>query len=118
MDSLVAFAMGQAARASGAKSKVFDWNKAARIIRDRKVVEASAGLSSDWEYTGGSIFRNGKPVPKEDTYVYLASIWATPELEVDGETLDCWIDADTSPGWDAETYWPQSALDILEGKEP
>lgn len=113
MDSFSAFAMGIATR--GDPVKVFDWHKAARLIRERKAASASAGLSGDWEWTGGPIFRNGVPVPQEDTYTYLASTWATPELAIDGETIDCYIMASESDGWDSGTYWPQSALDILAG---
>lgn len=111
-----AFMMGEANRRN--RMRVFDWHTAARIIRDEKPSRVSAGLSGDWEYTGGDIYRDGAPVPDKDTYTYLSSTWATPEIEVDGDLRDCWIWRDESPGWDAETYWPQGALDILNGSEP
>lgn len=108
MDSLQAFAMGDANR--GKPSKVFDWNKAARLIKESGVKTASAGLSLDWEWTGGTIFEDGKPT--NENYTYLASTWATPELDLDGEMVDCYVmQGDTE--WDAGTKWPQSALDIL-----
>ena len=116
MDSIQAMLRGEAATVAGAKHRVFDWHKAARRIRESGAKRASAGLSGDWEYTGGLIFSDGKPVPKEDTYVYLCSNWATPELELDGDTEDCWIYSgpETNPeGWDANTYWPDSARRIL-----
>lgn len=116
MDSIAAFALGQANR--GKSSMVFDWDKAARIIRDRKPAEARAGLSGDWEYTGGDIYRDGKPVPHEDTYVYLASTWATPQLEIDGDVESCYKMEEDTPGWDSHTYWPESALAILGGSAP
>lgn len=53
MDSFSAMMRGQAARMAGAAHMVFDWDKAARIIRERKPSTAAAGLSGDWEYTGG-----------------------------------------------------------------
>jgi hypothetical protein len=119
MDTLTVFAMGEANR--GNKMKVFDWNKAAQIIKDRHASHASAGLSGDWEYTGGSILEDGKPVDKDETYVYLASTWATPELEIDYDTVDCFVmEDDVPPAWTdggddfASVYWPKSALDILE----
>ena len=93
---------------------VFDWNRAAQIIKERNATNASAGLSSDWEWTGGAIFRDGEIVPKEDTYTYLASTWATPELEVDGDLIDCFIMQDEMPEWGSGTYWPESARSILE----
>lgn len=108
MDTMTAFAMGQANR--GKPLKVFDWNKAAALIRERKPTIASAGLAEDWNWTGGDIYRDGEPVPKEDTYTYLASTWATPELDLDGETVDCFLMQEETDGWDAETYWPHSAL--------
>ena len=113
MDTMSAFVRGEANR--GKESMVFDWNRAAQIIKERGAKEASAGLSSDWEYTGGSILTDGKPTPKDDTYVFLASTWATPELEIDGETIDCYVMQSATPGWDAGTYWPESALAILNG---
>lgn len=97
---------------------VFDWVKAARLIKAAGAKEASAGLSDDWEYTGGDIFKDGKPVKKEDTYVYLASTWATPELSLDGELpIDCFVMESATPGHDAHTYWPEEALAVLRGEE-
>jgi hypothetical protein len=106
-----AFAMGQANR--GKEQKVFDWDTAAALIREKKPSSAGAGLAGDWEYTGGSIFENGKPVPKEETYTYLASTWATPQLEMDGVVISCYKMHSEVPDWGKDTYWPQSALDIL-----
>ena len=112
MNTLEAFARGQANQ--GRPHKVFDWDKAATLIVERGVKEASAGLSQDWEYTGGPILKDGKPVPAADTYVYLSSNWATPELDLNGdETLDCFV-MQPETEWDAETYWPDSARAILE----
>lgn len=111
MDTLSAFARGEANR--GRESMVFDWDKAANLIVESGAVSASAGLRGDWEWTGGDILENGKPVPREDTYVFLASTWATPELSLDGETVDCFKMESETPGWNADTYWPESALAIL-----
>jgi hypothetical protein len=111
MDSLSAFARGDAARAVGAKLKVFDWDKAASIIKEKKAEEASAGLEHDWDWTGGDIFRDGKPYKGD--YTFLASVWATPQLEIDGEYIDCWKHEEETPGWNSDTKWPKSALEIL-----
>lgn len=113
MNSLQAFANGEAARAAGNEAKVFDWDEAARRIVKSGAKNASAGLGEDWEWTGGEILRDGKPVPKNETYTYLASIWATPEIELDGECSDCFRLVSETDGWDADTYWPDSALAIL-----
>lgn len=108
--------MAAAARAAGNKTKVFDWDKAATLIRERKPKVASAGLASDWEWTGGTIFSEGKP--DTESYTYLASIWATPELSLDGEVIACWKLAEHTPGWDSGTKWPESALAILNAYDP
>lgn len=112
MDTLTAYANAVASR--DRELKVFDWEKAALIIKERGASVARAGLAGDWEYTGGDILRNGQPVPREETYVFLASTWATPELEIDGDIIDCYRMQSTTPGWDAETYWPDEAVKIIE----
>lgn len=111
MNNLQAFANGEANR--GKPLMVFDWDKAAYLIKELKPNNVSAGLRGDWEYTGGCIFSDGKPVPREDTYVYLASTWAIPEIEIDVSVFPCWKYAEGT-GWDADTYWPKSALSILD----
>lgn len=102
--------------AEGNGLMVFDWDKAAQLIKDTKSQEAAAGLQGDWGCTGGGILSGGKPVPKEDTYTYLASIWATPELQLgNGEKVPCFKMQPETPDWGASTYWPESALKILNG---
>lgn len=66
MDTMSAFIQGQLNKDN--PQRVFDWFTAARLIRERQVNEASAGLSGDWEWTGGEIYRNGHPVPADETY--------------------------------------------------
>ena len=113
MNTLAAFAMGEANR--GKEMMVFDWDKAARLIGERKPECASAGLRDDWEYTGGTIYEDGKPVM--DDYTYLASTWAVPELDMNGDIVECFRMKHEVPGWGAETKWPKSALDILNSEE-
>jgi hypothetical protein len=113
MKTFDAVSRAAAAMASGARSRVFDWDKAAELIRERKPKQAGAGLSGDWEWTGGTIFADGQPVT--DSYTFLSSLWATPELELDGESIDCWKYRDET-SWDSETKWPESALKILRGE--
>ena len=92
---------------------VFDWDKAAKLIRERKPEEAFAGLKNDWEYTGGLIYRDGQIV--RDTDTYLASVWAIPELMMDGEFIACYRMRYEVPNWDSQTKWPRSAVSILMG---
>ena len=109
MDNITAFAMGAANR--GNEMKVFDWDKAARLIVERRPKVVKAGLSEDWEYTSGTIYENGEPNKK--SYTYLESTWATPEIEIDGDFFDCYV-MESKTEWDAHTKWPDSALSILK----
>ena len=109
MDTLTAFANLLATPPGNAK--VFDWNKAAQIIVNRQPAEASAGLKDDHEWTGGCIYRDGKPVL--DSYVYLRSDWCEAELIVDGDYINCWVPSSEYPDWHEHTVWPESALAIL-----
>ena len=112
MNSDEAFAFGEANR--GKDAMVFDWNEAARLILSSGTKSASAGLKDDWEWTGGVIFECGAPVI--DSGPYLLSTWAVPGIMINGKLLDCYVMQSEAQGWDAGTIWPQSALDILEGK--
>lgn len=113
MENMAAFARGAAARAAGLSVMVFDWDKAAKLMQDRRAKEASAGLAGDWDWTGGQILRDGLPVPSNDTRTYLASTWAIPQIKIDGKHEDCWRWEEESPGWNAYTYWPSSAKALL-----
>jgi len=115
MHSMVAFAMGQANQ--GEELMVFDWEKAARLILDGTPEAAAAGLAGDWSYTGGDIWRDGKPVAVDDTDTYLSSTWAKPELEMDGIRQDCYRMESETPGWGSNTYWPEEALAILRAAQ-
>ena len=112
MDSIMAFFMGQANR--GKDLMVFDWNKAAEIIKSRGADSASAGLHGDWGH-GGDIFTQGKP--NHDGYICVASTWATPELEINGEFIPCFImENDVPKEWGDNLMflnWPESALKII-----
>ena len=109
MDTLSAFILGEANR--GKEEKVFDWDKAARIIKDKNAKHAEAFLESDREWTGGVIFDDGRPV--KDDYTFLASTWATPTLEIDGdEEIECYIMSNETR-WNYDTKWPESSLKIL-----
>lgn len=112
MDTMRAFAMGMMNR--GREMKVFDWDKAAKIIKDEKPDVVYAGLDGDFEYTGGVIYKDGDIVT--DDYTWLASTWAVPTLylEKGGEIteVDCYV-MESETEWHEHTKWPQSAVDIL-----
>ena len=109
MDSMAAFMMGETNR--GKELKVFDWNKAARLIKESSCQYASAGLQDDWGCTGGDIFIDSKPIM--DGGCYLASTWAIPEIDIDGEIQDCYKMQSETDKWDSQTIWPKSALKII-----
>lgn len=94
-------------------TKVFDWDKAARIIRERKGETASAGLIEDWTWTSGVIWEDGKPV--RDDYTYLASFWATPVLKIGEDCIPCWTDK-SKCRFNEKTKWPEHAVKIVNGE--
>lgn len=116
MDTLLAMMMAE--RARGREPMVFDWQRAARRIRETGARDARAGLRGDWEWTGGLILTDGRPLSREESYTYLASIWAVPELEIDGQVEECYRMRGQTPGWDANTMWPEEALRELRGETP
>ncbi len=113
MNTGIAFWRAQPAHASNSKIKVFDWNKAAFLIKVQKTKIASAGLEDDWEWTGGIIF-DGRPLLAGESYTFLASNHATPQIVIDDVEYDCWCYQSEHPEWHSGTRWPQSALDILK----
>ena len=102
------------AQLSGAKGKVFDWNKAATIIKENRPDVATAGLAEDWFWTGCEVYNSDDGIVSiEDGH--LCSIWATPILLLEFEnrgdmTEECWCYEDEHPDWDAKTRWPEEAL--------
>lgn len=114
MNSFKAFAMGIATR--DMEPRVFDWDKAARIIRSVSPKYATVGLLEDFEWTNGIIFDDGKPVRSKDCF--LRSTWATPILVDDeGNQYECWKMQSEVPRWHEKTLWPKSALRILKGED-
>lgn len=111
MDTWAAFLKGEASR--GKELMVFDWDKAAELIKEHGARNASAGLAGDWEYTGDVILVDGLPAENEYSQLFLASTWATPQLEIDGWLTDCYRMQSETPGWDSHTFWPESARTIM-----
>ena len=90
---------------------VFDWDKAARLIRKHNPEFASAGLQGEWEFSGGLIYAHGRPT--NTSFTHLASTVSVPVLDMDGRVVKCYKMKHEVPEWGAETKWPKSALDIL-----
>lgn len=101
MDTMQAFAMNKIATAKGNKMRQLDWDKAKEICEKNKGKTIYAGLQYDMEWTGGCIFDGEKYVRD---YVFVASTWATPILEIEGEEIECWKygeDTDMPKWWGA-----------------
>jgi hypothetical protein len=94
--------------------KMFDWDKAAQILAERRPESAAAGLAEDWGCTGGVIWDDGKP--QKDSSAYLSSVWATPVLVIGDEVIPCWKRFDNHGH--AGEHWPPSALALVEGGDP
>jgi len=110
METMKALALGAANR--GKDPRVFDWDKAAKLIKERKPNLVEAGLEEDMEWTAGTIYENGKIVKND--YTYLSSTWATPVVVIDGDIIECWkMGSETKFKFD--TKWPKSAIEIMEG---
>lgn len=114
MDTMQAFSNGEKSR--DRELMVFDWDKAATIIKDRGVTDAVAGLSGDFEGTGGDILSDGIIVDADKTYTYLSSTWANPQLLIDGEYIDCYKIQSETDKWGGDTYWPESSVEIFNKK--
>lgn len=117
MDTFLAIVRANAASMRGAPQMVFDWDKAASIIVERCARDAEAGLSGDWDWTGGSILCDGKPVADGESYTYLSSNHAAPQLKIGDEFIPCFTIDDACP-WHANTRWPASAMAILQAAKP
>lgn len=90
---------------------VFDWDEAARRIKESGCDYALAGLRDDWGFNGGTIFMDGEPYYSD--YTNLASSTDVPELEINGVSSPCYKMQSEVPDWDSYTKWPDSAIKIL-----
>lgn len=113
MDTIQATMIGMMNR--GQPEKIFDWDKAARLIIQHGTQKAGAGLVEDWSWTGGAILEDGKIVL--DSYTFLGSTWATPIVRLfdalgNFEDYECYV-MESDAEWNHDTKWPESAIDIL-----
>lgn len=84
------------------KMKYMDWKKVQQIVDEHPNSVIHAGLMEDWNCTSGLIFAKGEYY---DGYVYGASIWATPIVDVDGEEIECWTYEKTKEGSSKPDWW-------------
>ena len=84
------------------KTKYMDWKKVQQIVDENPNSVIYAGLQEDWNNTSGLVFARGEYY---DGYVYGASSWATPIVDVDGEEIECWTYEKTKEGSDRPLWW-------------
>lgn len=89
---------------------IFDWQKAAKIINERKPSYASAKIDGDDE-TETSIFANGKAIIFNGRPGFVCSHWGEPTLCIDGEEIPCY-----TYEADEEEVWPLYALKTLRAQ--
>lgn len=126
MDTFAAGILGMANR--GREQMVFDWEKAANIIKDYleehngEDIEIAASLRGNEGNTYGFIYSNGKF--NTDDHGYLASTWAKPQIvifnyslndmyEDEGTKIPCYKMQHEVPDWNASTWFPKEFTDIL-----
>lgn len=94
--------------------KIFNWLKAAQLIKAKGCDSAIAFLQNDRYHTAGFIFLDGEIVSRSDSTAYLASEVDEPVIEIAGEVISCGIEESDSPGWSLETWWPDEAVEVLK----
>lgn len=103
-------------RSPDGEIKVFDWVKAARLIKERNPERVEAGLYEYWTLSG-SIYDHGKV--QNGGFACFASNWATPVSDFcndDEDFIECWKYQHEVPDWNENTIWPEEALAILKGE--
>lgn len=99
--------LGSAMCANSKGSKQVDWDKVKEFVESNKenLESVTVGLAEDWSYTSGEVWNSKEGyIPKENTYVYASSKWATPAMDVEyksgaSETLEVWINGDNSDSY-------------------
>ena len=93
---------------------VFDWDRAAPLIRAYRATTAYAAVG------GGdprvAIVKEGKPALREPFKFAGTSVF---ELWIGDEVWNCFAPRSEKPEWDEHTWWPDSARALLtRGQEP
>jgi hypothetical protein len=95
--------------------RVFDWDRAAEIIREHRPKSVVVGRKGDTTGFIEPIYADGEVAPRGAVAPTLVSFLPLV-LRLDwGEEVECWAYDFEHPEWTAETWWPSSALHILTG---
>ena len=96
-----------------AHKMVFDWEKAAEVLRERQPVAASVSFIGKHERTEPVlIYRDGEPTPDPRTFCPYDA-FDKPTLLIDGDEIECFRLENTITTWAIDEYWPESARRIL-----
>lgn len=76
--------------ATNSQTKVFDIPKALTLFEKNKAMEMSMGMAEDWFFTGQQV----KSKEDIENFPLMASRWATPVIEINGDREDCYIAID------------------------
>lgn len=93
--------------------KYMDWEKVEQIVLEHPNSVIRAGLMEDWGNTSCLIYAKGEYY---DGYVFGASCWATPIVDVDGEEIECWT-YDESKGEVHKPKWWGRGRELLSVRE-
>jgi len=63
-----------------------DWDALRKFVKERKPVEVSAGILTDWFWTGATVYENGKF--KRNHKAYTTTSWASPGFKATMENGD------------------------------
>jgi hypothetical protein len=95
--------------------KIFDWAKAAKLIKKYNADHAEAGLMEDWEMTSETIWCDNKPEREAGNFLY--SDWATPALQIGDALYRCYKYGEEITGWTKEALAILGAQKKEEVKE-
>lgn len=90
-------------------SRQIDWILLKEMIENKKndhdgLNNVEVGLRTDWSYTSGDVWSEGKYLNKDECYAYTASSWAVPSAIFTynngfEEDIECWKLGNDSDGW-------------------
>lgn len=108
---------------NGIVGKMFDWDKAMKIINLKHIANASIGLAEDWFFTGQQIIKDGEPYYSEESHgdnirYFAFSDWATPCIyDMDKDVAyECWTERTDKDLHDLTHFsWTQDLINKLHG---
>jgi len=86
---------------------VFNWNLAAKLIRTYGAIVAEASIPGVGSVV---IWKEGGPAPREP-FEFAGT--GVIELRIGDEVWNCITAKTDHPDWNKDTYWPESALAIV-----